>query len=170
MFLSDLSIKRPVLATMLILALVVLGISAYRRLSIDQWPNVELPFVGIETRYTGASPEAVEREVTKKIEEAVNSVEGIKEMQSVTGEGYSMIFIQFHLGVKVMDALADVRAKVDGIRQDLPTDIDPPVISRFNTQGLPIMTFSVRGECWDTRDLTRLAEETISRRIENIPG
>jgi len=72
MFLSDLSIKRPVLATMLILALVVLGAFSYRRLAIDQWPNVELPFVGIETRYTGASPEAVEREVKKKIEEAVN--------------------------------------------------------------------------------------------------
>jgi HAE1 family hydrophobic/amphiphilic exporter-1 len=170
MFLSNLSIRRPVFATMMILALVVLGSFAYRRLAIDQWPNVELPFVGIETRYTGASPESVEREVTKKIEEAVNSVEGIKEMQSISAEGYSRIFIQFHLGVDVMDALADVRAKVDGIRQDLPREIDPPVISRFNVQGLPIMTFSVRGEGWDTRDLTRLAEETISRRIENIPG
>ncbi len=170
MFLSDLSIKRPVLATMLILALVVLGAFSYRRLAIDQWPNVELPFVGIETRYSGASPEAVEREVTKKIEEAVNSVEGIKEVQSISAEGYSRIFIQFHLGVKVMDALADVRAKVDGIRQDLPREMDPPVISRYNVQGLPIMSFSVRGEGWDTRDLTRLAEETVSRRIENIPG
>src|SRR5512143_523494 len=120
MFLSDLSIKRPVLATMLILALVTLGLFSYQRLAIDLWPNVELPFVGIETRYPGASPEAVEREVTKKIEEEVNSVEGIKEMQSISSEGYSRIFIQFHLGVNVMDALADVRAKVDGIRQDLP--------------------------------------------------
>ena len=69
-----------------------------------------------------------------------------------------------------MDALADVRSKVDGIRQDLPRDIDPPVISRFNVQGLPIMSFSVRGQGWALRDLTRLAEETISRRIENVQG
>jgi len=170
MFLSDLSIKRPVLATMLILALVVLGLFSYRRLAIDQWPDVELPFVGIQTRYPGASPEAVEREVTKKIEEEINSVEGIKQVQSVSTEGYSAIFIQFELGVKVMDALADVRAKVDGIRQDLPRDIEPPVISRYSVTGLPIMTFAVRGQAWQLRDLTRLAEETISRRIENIQG
>ncbi len=170
MFLSDLSIKRPVLATMMIAALVVLGLFSYRRLAIDAWPNVELPFVGIQTRYPGASPEAVEREVTKKIEEAINSTEGIKTVQSISTEGYSMIFIQFKLGVKVMNALADVRAKVDGIRQDLPREIDPPVISRYDVQGLPIMSVSVRGPGWAMRDLTRLAEETISRRLENIEG
>ena len=170
MFLSDLSIKRPVLATMMILALVTLGVFSYRRLAIDQWPSVELPFVGIQTYYRGASPEAVEREVTKKIEEAVNSTEGIKTIQSVSTEGYSAIFIQFKLGVKVMDALSDVRSKVDGIRQDLPREIDPPVISRYSLTGLPIMSFAVRGEGWALRDLTRLAEETISRRIENVQG
>ena len=170
MFLSDLSIKRPVLATMLILALVVLGAFSLNRLAIDLWPNVDLPFVAIQTYYTGASPEAVEREVTKKIEEAVNSSEGVKTVQSVSAEGYSMVFIEFRLGIDVMDALADVRAKVDYIRKDLPTDIDPPVVMRFDLQSLPIMSFSVRGDGWAMRDLTRLAEETISRRIENIPG
>ncbi|MBI5709200.1 MAG: efflux RND transporter permease subunit [Candidatus Eisenbacteria bacterium] len=170
MFLSNLSISRPVLATMMILALVVLGLTSYRRLGIDLFPNVEFPFVGIETRYPGASPEAVEREVTKKIEEAVNSVEGIKEITSTSNEGYSAIFIQFKLGVKVMDAMADVRAKVDGIRLDLPKDIDPPVISRYNSTSQPIMSFSVKGAGWSLRDLTRLAEETISRRLENIQG
>jgi HAE1 family hydrophobic/amphiphilic exporter-1 len=170
MFLSNLSIKRPVLATMMILALVVLGSFSYRRLDIDLWPNVELPFVGIQTRYPGASPEAVEREVTKRIEEEVNSVEGIKDVQSISSDGYSMIFIQFHLGVEVMDALADVRAKVDGIRLELPSDIDPPLISRYSITGLPILAFSVRGAGWALRDLTRLADETISRRIENIQG
>jgi HAE1 family hydrophobic/amphiphilic exporter-1 len=170
MFLSDLSIKRPVLATMLIVALVVLGAFSLNRLAIDLWPNVDLPFVAIQTYYTGASPEAVEREVTKKIEEAVNSSEGVKTVQSISSEGYSMVFIEFRLGIDVMDALADVRAKVDYIRKDLPTDIDPPVVMRFDVQSMPIMSFSVRGEGWAMRDLTRLAEETISRRIENIPG
>jgi len=170
MFLSDLSIKKPVLATMLILALVVLGAFSLNRLAIDLWPNVDLPFVAIQTYYSGASPEAVEREVTKKIEEAVNSSEGVKTVQSVSSEGYSMVFIEFRLGIDVMDALADVRAKVDYIRKDLPTDIDPPVVMRFDLQSLPIMSFSVRGDGWAMRDLTRLAEETISRRIENIPG
>src|SRR5260370_9652416 len=128
MCLSDLSIKRPVLATMMILALVGLGMFFYRGLNIDQVPGVEFPFLVIQTRYSGASPTSVEREVSKKIEEQVNTVEGLKQIQSTSTEGFSTIVVQFNLGTKVMDAQADVRAKIDAIRQDLPKDIDPPVI------------------------------------------
>jgi len=170
MFLSDLSIKRPVFASMMMLALVVLGLFSYRRLNIDQFPDVEFPFLVIQTRYAGASPESVEREVTKKIEESVNTVEGVKQIQSTSTEGFSTIFVQFNLGTKVMDAQADVRAKIDAIRQDLPTDIDPPVISRANPSDQPIFVLSVQGEGWALRDLTRLADEVVSRRIENVPG
>jgi HAE1 family hydrophobic/amphiphilic exporter-1 len=170
MFLSDLSIRRPVLATMMILALVVLGAFSYRRLSVDQWPKVELPFLSIQTEYPGASPEAVEREVTRKIEEEVNSVEGVKEIFSFSNEGFSSIFIQFELDTKIMDALADVRSKIDGIRRELPAGIEPPVLSRFDPQAEPIMTFAVRGEGRSMRDLTRFAEEDVARRIQNIPG
>src|SRR5262245_17279665 len=170
MFLSDLSIKRPVFATMMIMALVVLGLFSYRRLSIDAFPDVEFPFLIVQTRYPGASPESVEREVTKKIEEAVNPVQGVKLVNSTSTEGFSMIFIQFNLGTKVKDAQADVRSKIDGIRLDLPKDIDPPVISRADPSAQPIMSLSVRGEGWRLRELTQLADEVISRRIENIPG
>ncbi|HET9325416.1 MAG TPA: efflux RND transporter permease subunit [Candidatus Eisenbacteria bacterium] len=170
MFLSDLSIKRPVLATMMILALVVLGFFSYRRLGIDQWPNVEFPFLSVETRYAGASPEAVEREVTKRIEEAIHTASGVKQIQSVSTEGYSQIYVQFHLGTKIQDAQADVRAKIDALRLDLPKDIDPPVVSRFDPGQQPIMSFAVRGQGWSLRDLTQLAEETVSKRVENIPG
>jgi HAE1 family hydrophobic/amphiphilic exporter-1 len=169
-FLSDLSIKRPVFATMMMLALVVLGLFSYRRLNIDQFPNVEFPVLVIQTRYTGASPESVERDVTKKIEEQVNTVEGIKDIQSTSTEGFSTIVVLFNLGTKVMDAQADVRAKIDAIRQDMPTDIDPPVISRANPSDQPIFVLSVRGHGWELRDLTRLADEVVSRRIENISG
>jgi HAE1 family hydrophobic/amphiphilic exporter-1 len=169
-FLSDLSIKRPVLATMMMLALVVLGLFSYRRLNIDQFPDVAFPFLVIQTRYTGASPESVEREVTKKIEESVNTVEGVKQIQSTSTEGFSTIFVQFNLGTKVMDAQADVRAKIDAIRQDLPKDIDPPVISRANPSDQPIFVLSVQGRDWSLRELTRVADEVVSRRIENISG
>jgi len=169
-FLSDLSIKRPVLATMMIMALVVLGLFSYRRLGIDQFPDVEFPFLVIQTRYIGASPESVEREVTKKIEEQVNTVEGLKQIQSTSTEGFSTIIVQFNLGTKIMNAQADVRAKIDAIRQDLPKDIDPPVISRANPSDQPIFVLSVRGQGWALRDLTRLADEVVSRRIENISG
>ncbi len=170
MFLSELSIKRPVLTTMMMAALVVLGLFSYRRLSIDLWPEIEFPFVVIQTQYPGASPEAVEREVTKQIEEAVNPVEGVKKIQSTSTEGFSTIFVEFELGTDVMDAQADVRAKIDAIRQDLPRELDPPVISRFDPGAQAIVVLSLGGEGWTPRELTRLADEVVSRRIQNIPG
>jgi HAE1 family hydrophobic/amphiphilic exporter-1 len=170
MFLSDLSIKRPVLATMMIVALVTLGIFSFRRLSVDLWPKIEFPFVSIVTEYPGASPEAVEREVTKKIEEAVNSVEGVKRIFSYSNEGYSQVFIEFELNTKLMDDVADVRSKMDAAPSDLPRDIETPVIGRFDPAAEPIMVFSVKGAGWSLRDLTRLAEEDISRRIQNVQG
>src|SRR6266516_1232971 len=155
---------------MMIMALVVLGLFSYRRLNIDQFPDVEFPLLVIQTRYTGASPQSVEREVTKKIEEQVNTVEGVKQIQSTSTEGFSTIVVLFNLGTKIMDAQADVRAKIDAIRRDLPEDIDPPVISRANPSDQPIFVLSVRGRGWQLRDLTRLADEVVSRRIENISG
>ena len=170
MFLSDLSIKRPVLATVMILALVVLGLFSYRRLSIDAFPDIDFPFLVIQTQYPGASPESVEREVSKPIEEAVNTVQGIKQVQSTSTEGFSMILVQFNLGTKVMDAQADVRAKIDALRQNLPADMDPPVVSRFDPSSQPIMSLSVRGDGWNLRALTQLADETVGRRLETISG
>jgi HAE1 family hydrophobic/amphiphilic exporter-1 len=169
-FLSDLSIKRPVLATMMVAALVVLGVFSYRRLNVDLFPDVEFPFVAIQTEYPGASPEVVEREVTKKIEREVNSINGVKRVFSYSNEGFSQVFIEFRLKTKIMDATADVRAKIDAIRRDLPDDIEPPVISRFDPSAQPIMVFAVKGPGWALRDLTRLAEEDISRRLQSIPG
>ena len=170
MFLSDLSIKRPVLATMMVLALVVLGAFSYRRLNVDLFPNVDFPFVVVTTNYPGASPEVVEREVTKRIEREVNSVEGVKKVISYSNEGFSEVLIEFVLKTRALDAAADVRAKVDAIRNDLPKDIDPPVIARFDPSSQPIMSFAVKGRGWALRDLTRLAEEDISRRLQSIPG
>src|SRR5512147_824531 len=122
MFLSDLSIKRPVLATMMSMALVVLGLFSYRRLSIDLFPDIDFPFLIIQTRYPGASPEAVEREVTKKIEEAVNPVNGVKRIESSTVEGFSSIFVEFNLDVDGDQAENDVRSKIEEIKADLPAD------------------------------------------------
>jgi HAE1 family hydrophobic/amphiphilic exporter-1 len=170
MFLSELSIKRPVFATMMMLALIVLGLFSLRRLKLDDMPDVELPFVMIQVRYPGASTEAVERDVTKKIEEAVNPIEGVDRMESSSLEGYSTIFIQFTLQTKVMNAQADVRSAIDRIRADLPADIDPPVVSRFDFRQNPIVSLALSGQGWALRDLTRLATETISRRLETVDG
>ncbi len=170
MFLSELSIKRPVFATMMMLALIVLGLFSLRRLKLDDMPDVELPFVMIQVSYPGASTEAVERDVTKKIEEAVNPIEGVDRIESSSVEGYTTIFIQFTLKTKIMTAQSDVRSAVDRIRADLPADIDPPVISRFDFRQNPIMSLALSGKGWALRDLTTLATETISRRIETVDG
>src|ERR1044071_9940743 len=98
MFLSDLSIKQPVFATMLAVSLVTLGIYSYNQLSIDQFPDVEMPVLTVQTQYPGASPESVEREVTKRIEEALNTIAGVLHISSSTTEGMSAVAVEFHLG------------------------------------------------------------------------
>ena len=170
MFLSELSIKRPVFATMMMLALMVLGLFSLRRLKLDDMPDVELPFLMIQVSYPGASTEAVERDVTKKIEEAINPIEGVDRIESSSVEGYCTIFVQFTLQTKIVTAQSDVRSAVDRIRADLPTDIDPPIISRFDFRQNPIMSLSLSGRDWALRDLTTLAKETISRRLETVDG
>src|SRR6188474_2851690 len=126
MFLSDLSIKQPVFATMMMVGLAVLGVSSYRQLRVDQFPDVEFPIVTVTTVYEGASPEAVERDVTRKIEEAVNTVEGIRTVESTSQEGLSNILITFHVETSTQTASQDIRGKVASIRGTLPREIEEP--------------------------------------------
>src|SRR5512136_2668324 len=116
MLISDLSIKRPVFAAVLMLALVTLGIFSYRRLAIDLMPDVEIPVLSIVTEFPGASPETVEREVTKKIEEAVNPISGVRHVSSISREGLSTVVVEFELAVKINEASQDARAKINSIR------------------------------------------------------
>ena len=120
MFLSNLSIKRPVFATVMMLALVTLGIASYRRLAVDMFPNVEIPVLSIVTICPGASPETVEREVTRRIEEAVNPIAGVRHVGSISREGVSQVWIEFELGVRINDASQEARSKIGAIRGDLP--------------------------------------------------
>ncbi|MCL4810198.1 MAG: efflux RND transporter permease subunit, partial [Thermoanaerobaculia bacterium] len=112
MFLSDMSIKRPVFATVLMLALVTLGTFSYRRLAIDMMPDIEIPVLTVITQFPGASPETVEREVTKRVEQAVNPIAGVKHVYSTSREGLSTVIVEFNLEVTINDAAQDARAKV----------------------------------------------------------
>src|SRR5579872_1264686 len=126
MFLSDLSIKQPVLATMLAVSLVTLGLYSYNQLAIDQFPDVEIPVLTVQTEYTGASPETVEREVTKRIEEALNTISGVRHIESVTTEGFSSVAVEFHLGIKIANAQQDAQSKINAIRADSPQHLNAP--------------------------------------------
>src|SRR6476660_3197064 len=110
MFLSNLSIRRPVFATVLMLSLATLGITSYRRLAVDLYPNVEIPVITVVTIYPGASPETVERDVTKKIEEAINPIAGLRHVGSTSREGVSQLFAEFQLEVSADKAAEEARA------------------------------------------------------------
>jgi HAE1 family hydrophobic/amphiphilic exporter-1 len=170
MFLSNLSIKRPIFATVMMLALVTLGIFSYRRLAIDMFPDVEIPVVSVVTKYPGSSPETVEKEVSKRVEEAVNPISGVKHVMSTSRESVSTVVILFHLEVRVNDAAQEVRAKVSAIRGDLPKGIEEPIIQKLDFAAFPIASLALRSERLSPRDLTTLVEKKVKKRFENISG
>jgi hydrophobic/amphiphilic exporter-1 (mainly G- bacteria), HAE1 family len=170
MFLSDISIKRPVFATMMMVALVVLGVVSYRRLAIDEYPDISYPVIMTQTAYPGASPEVMAREVSKPIEEALNTVSGLREVSSTSLEGSSMVRLLFNLGVNPMEAQQEVISKVARVRRQLPEDIEDPVIIRFDPNERPIMSIAIQSDQRPMRELTDLADEVISTRIEAVPG
>ncbi|MBI4914327.1 MAG: efflux RND transporter permease subunit [Acidobacteria bacterium] len=170
MFLSNLSIKRPVFATVLILALVTIGLFSYRRLAIEMMPDVEIPVLSILTVFPGAAPETVEREVTKRIEEAVNPIPGVKHVMSTSREGLSSVVVEFNLEVKINEASSEARAKINGIRNELPAGLQEPVIQKLDFAAMPIVSLAVRSETMPARELTTLVDRTVKRRLENIPG
>jgi hydrophobic/amphiphilic exporter-1 (mainly G- bacteria), HAE1 family len=170
MFLSDLSIKQPVFATMMMAALAVLGLTSYRALKVDLFPDVEFPVVVVTTRYTGASPETVERDVTKKIEESVNTVEGVRHIESTSQEGLSTIVVNFNIGVPTLNASQDIRGKVAAIRGALPREIDEPVIQRIDPAAMPIVSVAVNAPALSPRAVSDIADKLIKQRLENVPG
>ncbi len=170
MFLSNLSIKRPIFATVMMLVLVTLGIFSYRKLAIDMFPDVEIPVVSVVTKFPGSSPETVEREVSKRIEEAVNSISGVKHVMSTSRESVSNVVLMFQLEVRVNDAAQEVRAKVSAIRGTMPQGIEEPIIQKLDFATFPIASLAVRSERLSPRDLTTLVEKKVKRRFENISG
>ena len=170
MFLSDISIKRPVFATMMMVLLIVLGVVSYKRLAIDEYPDITYPVVIVSTAYPGASPESMMRDIAKPIEEALNTVQGMKEITSTSMEGNATVRLMFNLGVDIGTALQDVQAKIARIRRQLPPNIEDPIIRHFDPNESPIMAIAIQSNERSIRELTDLADEIIQPRIEAIPG
>ncbi len=169
MKLADVSIERPVFATMMILALIVLGLFSFIKLNIDLFPDIDFPYVTATTVLPGAGPEQIETDVTKKIEDAVNTIGGIDHITSISQEGVSIVIIQFKLEVEGKQAAQEVREKTAAIRSDLPTDIQDPVIQRIDPASIPIFTLSVSGERSE-KEITTYTKNIIKKRLENVPG
>ncbi len=155
---------------MLMLALAVLGIASYRQLKVDQFPDVDFPLVSITTQYPGASPETIERDVTRKIEESVNTLQGVKHIESTSQEGLSNILVTFNLEVPSQAASQDVRGKIASIRGDLPLDIEEPVVLRMDPSSAPIISLAVEAKGMPALAASDLADKVIKRRLETVSG
>jgi hydrophobe/amphiphile efflux-1 (HAE1) family protein len=169
MYLANTAIKRPVFAVMVIIALIVLGVSSFLQMNIELTPDIEFPFVIVSTVYPGASPDAVESDVTKVIEDAANAISGIKSIQSWSRESFSLVFIEFTLETDADIAAQDVRDKIAGITADLPIDIEKPVIQKFDFGSRPVITLAIYGDR-SQKELTGFAKNFLKRRLETAPG
>jgi HAE1 family hydrophobic/amphiphilic exporter-1 len=169
MRLPEIAIKRPVFMTMVALALIVFGVVAFPRLALDLFPKVDFPIVNISTRLVGASPEIMEVDVTDTIEEAVNTINGVKSITSRSMEEYSIVTVEFFLERNVEQAAQDVRDKVAAIKNQLPRDTEPSVIEKISPEDQPIIWIAVWGDR-SVRDLTHYADKVLKREIEKIPG
>ncbi len=169
MKLADTSIERPVFATMMILALIVLGLFSFMKLNIDQFPDIDFPYVTVTSVLPGAGPEQMETDVTKKIEDAVNTIGGIEHITSISREGVSFVIVQFKLEVEGKQAAQEVREKIAAVRADLPTDLEEPVVQRIDPASTPMFTLTVSGPRPD-KEITAFAKNVIRKRLENVPG
>ncbi|MGE0680445.1 MAG: efflux RND transporter permease subunit [Candidatus Binatia bacterium] len=169
MILADVCVRRPVFATMLVGSLVVAGWFSYKSLTLDLFPKVDMPVVTVTTTLPGAGPEEMEAQVTKPIEEVINTVSGIDELRSVTREGLSQIIVQFKLEKNLGIASQEVRDKVGSVLAKLPDETDPPVVEKFDVDATPILTLTVSG-FQGLKELTEIAEKRVKEPLESISG
>src|SRR5688500_17435206 len=167
--LAEICIRRPVFATMLVMALVVLGLDSYRKLGVDLFPKIDLPVVTVTTTLPGAAPEEVESQVSKRIEEAVNSISGIDDLRSISSEGSSIVMIQFMLDKDPEVGAQEVRDKVSQILPQLPRDAEPPLIQKVATDASPILNIAIASSR-DLRETTKIVDDRIKKNIESMRG
>jgi HAE1 family hydrophobic/amphiphilic exporter-1 len=167
--LAEICVRRPVFATMLVAAIVVIGAVSFFTLGLDRYPRVELPNVSVTTSNPGATPESVETEITDRIEAAVNTVSGIDELRSTSSEGQSRVTITFDLSKNPDVATQEVRAKVDPVIRNLPETADPPVVQKQDPDASPIILFSISAPM-PVVELTTFVEQNVQDRLESVNG
>jgi HAE1 family hydrophobic/amphiphilic exporter-1 len=167
--LADICIRRPVFALMLIMALVVVGATSYFKLGVDRLPSIDLPTVRVSTSLPGASPTEVESQVSRVVEEAVNTVAGINELRSISGDGNSIVIITFELERDIDSAAQDIRDAVSKVIRRLPDEAQPPQVAKFDNDSSPVLTISLSGDL-PLRELTEYADKVVKVQIERTSG
>ena len=167
--LADVCIRRPVFATMIIMALVVVGAASWFRLGVDRFPSVDLPTVTVRVELPGASTEEMETTVAQKLEEQINTIQGIQELRSISSSGTTIVIVTFVLSRQIDVAAQDVRDKVSIAMRNLPRDIRPPIISKTDNDQAPVVTIAVSGDR-SMRELTEIADKTVRVALERSTG
>ena len=170
MFLTRISVTHPVFATMMMVALLVMGAFSLQRLGLDQYPNVDVPVVVVITTYPGATPETVETEITRPVEDALNTLGGLDEVTSTSYEGRSVVVAKFKLEVQSPAAAQEVRDKIAAIEANFPEDARKPVISRFDPAADPILSVAISSTSLDVTALTSLADQRVVRQLTTVAG
>lgn len=169
MFLSDLSIKRPILMTMVLVALLLFGVIAYTGLSLSLMPEINVPYVTVQTTYAGASPNEIATQITELIEDQIGTISGIKGIQSYSLDSASIIIIEFELSKDADVATQEVKDKVDQIINDLPDDADAPIVQKVDITAFPVVNLVLRGDI-EMSELTHLAQTTVKDQLARIDG
>lgn len=170
MFLTRISVTHPVFATMMMVALLVMGAFSLQRLGLDQYPNVDVPVVVVVTSYPGATPETVETEVTRPVEDALNAIGGLDEVTSTSYEGRSVVVAKFKLEAQSSAAAQEVRDKIAAIEANFPKDAKKPVISRFDPAAEPVLSVAISSTSLDVPALTTLADQRVVRQLTTVAG
>jgi len=170
MFISDYAIKKPVVTTVVMLALSVFGIFALATLDTDEFPDVQPPIVNVAIPYPGASPDIVEREVVDRMEEAIAGISGVKRIVSSSLDSFATITIEFVFGKDVNQATQEIRDKISEIRNDLPPEMEEPILTRFDPADIPIVSLSLTSQRLSPPELTRLVDPGITRELRSVTG
>lgn len=169
MILSDLSVKRPTFIAMIMFALVIFGAIAYKELGVDLFPKIDFPVITIVSSLPGADQETMERSVTEIIEEAVSTINSIKQLRSTSAEGISQVIVEFDLDKNVDFAYQEVQAKIGSVRKDLPSDLKEIVVEKFDIDSSPIMAVIVSGNL-PIQQLTKIADKSVKDNLQQVSG
>ncbi len=170
MIISDFAIKRPLITVVAMVAMVIFGLFALFKLKTDEFPDVNPPFLTVGIVYPGASPDVVESEVLKPVEEQIGSISGVKRIMGKAYDGYSMVMIEFFFDKDLNVASQEVRDAISTIRSDLPTEMKEPIVQKFNDTDRPIISLAISSTVLSPPELTRLADPAITRELRALPG
>ena len=170
MWFTRISVKYPVFTIMMMLSLMVLGLASWKRMTVEEFPNVDFPFVVVTTQYAGASPEAVESDITKKLEDQINTISGIKQITSRSSEGFSMIVAEFNLDTSSALAAQDVRDKISPVTAQFRDEIDTPIVQRYDPSSSPIMSVVFESNSMSLAQLSSYVDKKIVPQLKTVSG